>query len=255
MIETQVCPCRPGLRASPNPADDRFGRPCRPARNSEIRRGRELGRRSPSLDRSRRTHDTGLDFLHKAGALMAAGTFEAASAVRNWGLYAVGRVGERRLPVGWRLWRPSGARTASSEPVGRSAVLSDRCSAAASAVGALRALSGDPEAKWAVDSAPGCCPAGPDDGFWPPRASAGRPKRAPGGLRDAKRILQNQCVNQFLLAGAKFALTGPLVLYLFGPCRGAHSASPPSTGIALSITVVVPDRATRKVTCCLEKPV
>ena len=229
------------------------------ARSSEIRRGGRCGRRPSSLNRSRRTHDTGLDFLHKAGALMAAGTFEAASAVRSWGLCAARRVGERRLPVGWRLWRPSGARTASSEPVGRSAVLSDRCSAAAIhcelVTDAERALSGDPEAKWAVDSAPGRCPAGLDDGFWLPRASAGRLKWASGGLRDAKRILQNQFVNQFLLAGAKFALTGPLVLYLFGPCRGAHSASPPSTGIALSITVVVPDRATRKVTCCLEKPV
>jgi hypothetical protein len=47
-----------------------------------------------------------------------------------------------------------------------------------------------------------------------------------------------------MLVRARLVLTGPLVLYLFGPCRGAHSASPPLTGIALSITVVVPNRET-----------
>ena len=116
-----------------------------------------------------------------------------------------------------------------------------------------RAGPGDRGVLSGVDSASGCSPRGSGDGFWPSATSAGRRKRARIGFGDAKRSLLNQRVNQFLLAGAKFALTGPLVLYLFGPCRGAHSASPPSTGIALSITVVVPDRATRKVTCCPEK--
>lgn len=230
------------------------------ARSSEIRRGGRCGRIPSSLNRSRRTHDTGLDFLHKAGALMATGQSGRCPSQETveggHGRLGAGSAAPRAVDVPVAHVPMRGTEAVPREPIMRPAVPPDRCSSSVSAVRSglmLAGWTGGSGALSGVDSASGRPPRGPGDGFWPSETSAGRRKRAQIGSGDAKRSLQNQRINHFLLAGAKFALTGPLVLYLFGPCRGAHSASPPSTGIALSITVVVPDRATRKVTCCPEK--
>lgn len=76
--------------------------------------------------------------------------------------------------------------------------------------------------------------------FIPQRTLDGRRKRP----KCEKNFVHFQVVNEKNRAAVKLGLTRPGVIYLFGPCRGAHSASPPLTGIALSITVVVPNRET-----------